>query len=687
MLAAVAALLAALSASAEAPTLYGVKTYCEQGCSSGVYTLKAEKDAQPEVYWRDGDMMGNGGAVYDGNHLYVLSYLDFFGELYWTYQTCDVETKTYSYKFLQDMSFSDVGSAMTYDPSNGNVYSVCIDPDDVTKFTLSTMDTITARKTVVAPIERMCAMASTADGRLYGIDMDGNLKTIDKYTGATELVGSTGVKPYVNQSAVIEYATETMYWCAYTEEGGFLYSVDIHTAEATLLSELNDKMQLVGLFILQSADVAGTPESATSLTADFAKGSLTGSLTFTLPTTDTDGKTLTSAIDWAVTCGGTTLADGTAEPGADVKADVTLPAAGNCQLFVTTSNAAGNGRPASISFWAGNDTPCSVTDLTLTVDGADATLTWNISDKGINGGYVDTDNVVYEIIRGPHEQKITDTHRSTTFTETIDTEGVNPLMYAVIPSFDGRKGEIAVSQNVNTGEYWRVPFVEDLSDIFRQLVFTIDDSNYDKCTWQYGEEFGAMYCMWPLEPTSDDWLISPAVWLEEGKTYQAFYNVRSEGKWNYDRQEYEGVYCGTLSCHLGDTPAPEAMTRQLGKPCEPFEITWQEMTSEPFEAERTGIHYFGLHHTGPCSIYYALVNRMGVNEVDPTTAIPTVTAAPAVSVDGHTLRVAAQAGGIRVVTPEGRTVAATSAATLETELESGIYIVVTPTATVKTAVR
>ena len=61
-----------IKASAEVPVIYGFQTFSDSDSPKGVYTVRAEKDAQPEIYWSDGDLMGNGGAVYVEGKYYVL---------------------------------------------------------------------------------------------------------------------------------------------------------------------------------------------------------------------------------------------------------------------------------------------------------------------------------------------------------------------------------------------------------------------------------------------------------------------------------------------------------------------------------------------------------------------------------------------------------------------------------------
>jgi hypothetical protein len=207
--------LATLTAtvSAQTPvTLYGVNTYDTNQNMSGVYTVEAVENAQPELYWGNSEMLGNGGAVYDNEKLYILSYLNFNDMLIWWYLICDIEAQTHTCIYPDDFGIADAGSAQTYDPTTGTAYSICLNADDPTKFTLSTINLADGAKKKVADIEQqLVAMSFTANGILYGIGVDGNLYTVDKTDASLTLIGATGIHPKSsNQSAAIDYETNVM---------------------------------------------------------------------------------------------------------------------------------------------------------------------------------------------------------------------------------------------------------------------------------------------------------------------------------------------------------------------------------------------------------------------------------------------------------------------------------------------
>lgn len=680
----------AMEAADNPVTLYGVKIYCEGGGSSGLYSVEATPGAQPQLCWSDGDMIGNAGVVYADGTMYVLTYLDFYGMEVWSYLTCDVENKTYDFAMPEYLEFTDVGSASTYDPATGNVYTICIDGDDTSQVTLSTMDVATAKKTPVSRISRMAALAADRQGTLYGIGMDGVLYKIDKHTAATTAVGSTGLVPNVNNTAVIDYATGVMYWNAYTEDGGALYTVDVTTAEATLVTKFDPSFQFDGLFIKQTAQNDGAPEQPTGVSANFEGGSLAGDICFVMPSVDVDGGQLTGELAYKVSVAGKVLSEGTGMPGSEVKAPVEVDRRGNYQFLVEVSNDSGTARPSTLWRYVGLDDPKEVENLTVTIDGMVATLTWDLPETGVNGGYIDPEDVKYVIVRGPYEKLMSSDFRGNTYMETLDWTGVEPLMYGVHAYVDeSYVTDMVFSNIVTVGEFVTVPYEQDFTDIFRQLVFTAFDNNGDQCTWMYDQELESMVCNWPLADTSDDWFVSPAIMLEAGETYRTVATVRSEGKWNYTNQEYEDVFAGNLSISLGSEADPSAMTTVLLEPTEVYSKELHDLSSGLFTVPVSGKYYVGLHHSGPRSIYYTLLNKLVVKAeaADGVTSVEASEAFTATAVDGG-IAIENPAGmTVSVVAMDGRNVATVTSRSAIVNASPGVYLVVSAGVTTKVAVR
>lgn len=686
------ALAAAASASAEVPVLYGLITYSdEEAYSKGIYTVDATADAQPVLYWADGDMTGNGGAVYAEGTYYVLSYMNLMGTMYWGYQICDIAEKTYDYKFSSAYSAKDAGSAITYDPQTGGTYSICIDETDISKYTLSLMDLETGIKTPVARVEKLInAMAATIDGVLYGIAEDGNLYTINKQTAELTLVGPTGVTPQSNQSAVIDYDTNQMYWAAYTSEGGFLYTVDITTGAATKLSTFEHKQQLVGITLLQSSVRQTAPVQPTDVQFCFDKASLNGEVSFVMPTLNLMNEALEGTLSYTVATGAEILAEGTASAGETVTASVSLKEGGNVAFSIVIKNAAGDAsKPFAATHWVGMDVPAAVENLSLTADGSTIHLTWEQSETGEHGGYVDPSEVCYLITRASDGTVAATEHKGTTFSETLDIQGLKKYTYAVTPFIGANRGQATLSNACTVGDHLKVPFTENfVNNPDNFSVYTVTDPDEDGNTWEYSTYNNTVSSNWTWMSEFNSWMYTPMIDLEAGVNYTVSVEVASEGQEDWSQPGYPLLdeYAGHLSVYLfNDSNVDAYMTLINDKVVEA--IAPETLSSETFTVETSGAYYLGFHHHGPSNYTAMLLNSISMTAE--TTGISEIGS------DGN-IKISTVAGGIAIENPDGCGVAIYSvdgklmhsgASSANVQLPAGMYIVRTPEASVKCIVK
>ncbi len=675
-------------------TLYGVKRYNISGANSGLYSIEVTPGAQPQLVWADGDMIGNAGSVYADGTLYVLSYLEFMGITAWGYQVCDVEAQTYDFSASDDLVLRrDVAGCLTYDPSTNVIYAVCLADETGANFDLCAMDKATGIKTHLYRLpRRVFTLAATADGEIYGVADDGVLYQISKYNGDMSPIGSTGLIPTADQCAVIDYETNVMYWCAYTEAGGGLYTTDITTGTTVEVTHFDDGWQFSGIFLKQVAQAASAPQGVDELTAIFEGASLSGNLEFVLPTKDIQGQDLKSDVSYSITLSGSELASGSGAPGEKITASVTVPAAGSHCFVVTALSNGMAGLAANTELWVGMDTPKAVTDCKLTLDGEVVTTTWELPERGVNGGYVDHSKVRYVIERGPEELIVSTDCQGTTFVETVHRNGVYPVMYRITPYIDELKGEGVITDWIRVGGHFEPPFTIDFNDPFNSLVVDVIDANGDRCTWRYDRDYECMLCEWPISSDfkRDDWMITVPVSLTEGLWYEIGANVASQGKWDYEAQQYVDTYAGELALYVGREPSVGAMTDKVVD----YEIveSMEFMNrSAAFMAPETGMYYIGVHLRGGIdrgNIYDALVRSISVSSGSGIESVEADSAQFSAVAVGGGISIANPTGAaVRVVSIAGQVVAATSEPQAMVSLRPGIYVVTSGSHTVKIVVR
>lgn len=695
--------VAVTAMAAEAPTLFGVWRNVEAGARPGIFTFKAEPDAQPEFVYGNGELRPTGSAAYtDNGQLYILNYLEFYEEYYWSMMTYNFTSRNFeedwknNYRQLDDMDlYRDVSGDTTYDPTSDLIYCIGLKGKGLGIYSLKIMDRETGRKTWVADFpQRVHAIACTAKGQLYGISTDGYLCRIDKHTGELDPVGFTGLIPDKDSAAVIDYETNTMYWSAYTEaNGGELYSVDLSNGKAMFLSRYDNNYQFANLFIEQTAHTATAPQVVKDLVPTFEGASLSGTVNFTLPSLDTNGNPLSGTVNYAVSVDGKEVAKGSGEPGEAVAPAVTVEKAGIVR-FVVNVDCYGEAGPAvSDERWIGMDTPQAVTDLLVTVDGNEFTVSWNLPERGINGGFVDHSLVRYQIYRGPENVCVASAHEGTTFTETVVRDGVYPVMYFVTPIVEGLEGEGVLGNTILLGDHVDAPVAFDMSDPYLCMGFESVDSNNDLCTWEWNVLHGYMACWWPMstDRLRDDWLYTPAIRLEADCDYIVKINLAAEGQWVVEKEDFEDFFAGELAVYLDSADETENFHNELLAKEEVTKCKWYDRVSDSFRFNKETFVKVGLHSTGGIeegNVYKILVSKIEVAKADNSGVAEVIGGDfSALGLDGG-LRISNPAGAsVKVFTLDGRLAAQTSAIDAYVSLPAGLYIVTDGAKTLKLAVR
>lgn len=132
----------------------------------------------------------------------------------------------------------------------------------------------------------------------------------------------------------------------------------------------------------------------------------------------------------------------------------------------------------------------------------------------------------------------------------------------------------------------QLPYINTFETVEEQAAFSIIDGNGDGTTWGYimntDDEHYARYSYSDIND-ADDWLVSPAIWLEAGKVYLMAFDTRIA-----DSEE-------SIEVKMGKEAAAEAMTTQV---INPTEVTWEAnktLINDHVAVDESGYYYFGIH--------------------------------------------------------------------------------------------
>ncbi len=492
----------------------------------GAYKFSTTSDDITSLYTDNYYMNMNGGAVFYNDVLHGSNYYEYEGTLYYVYSyefnTDTWEQKGYGTSSSED--FSIIAYATAWDPTTGKVYAFNRD-NDGSSVDFSILDYSVPTATKIASVGRTyVALAINGQGKAYAIGLDGNLYSVDKSTGTTSLIGSTGVAPAeVLQSAVFDTKTGTLYWAAINaDKTSSLYEVDPTTGTATKIRDFNDGEEFVAIFVPTVANPE-TPSPATNLSANFDGGKLSGIIEFDMPTTNISNGKLTGSVNYVVVAEETdTLATGQSEAGSHVTTAVTMKKAGKHTIAVVLSNEAGMSKAAKIETqWVGPDEPYVVENVTCSIDTVTgkAQLSWSPVNKGWNEGYVNPNEITYTVKDFYTDEVLAEDLKDTVLTIPLQKGDYRPYRYTVQSFYNGVPSEWGTAcAPIKWGNPLTAPYTNKADNHLDYDVLDIVDANDDGSYFKFSSK-GLSLQNFYQTTSFDDWAVLPPVYLEVGRLY------------------------------------------------------------------------------------------------------------------------------------------------------------------------
>lgn len=451
----------------------------------------------------------------------------------------------------------EVFTDMTYDYSTRSMLAIGMGSSPETK-SIKSIDLTTGEATTLCIIQvefTVIALACDYSGRLYGIVNDGYVGEIDKTTGQFYSKGHVGIMPRYIQSMEFDHSEGVLYWAAIDHTGaatlrvvdlsGNAQSENVSTAIGSIGP--NGTTEIAGLYIPFTPLSIDAPGKVTSITiqSDPTKNPLEATISWINPTkklnetTDLPGN-LTGV---KVYRNGTLIATVTSSLSAGANASYTdnnIPQAGKYEYSLVAVNAEGNGYPSKKSLFIGEDVPAAPNAVTLAREGNDAVIKWEASNIGLNGGYINKNNLKYTITRLPDNIVVAQDLAATTYKD-IDLPIVKTYSYSVQAKTTVGIGGVAVSNEMVLGESYSIPYGCDFesNDVFAPWT-VINLNNDDHCTWARTAEGTARY-WFNVWSNADDWMISPAIYMPVGR-YTLSFDYRCSS--SDDRNEKMKVFYG-----------------------------------------------------------------------------------------------------------------------------------------------
>lgn len=598
------------------PTIYGTVIFSNNWTSAtrarGVYSFPASATNFALTQEKVDNSVFNAmnGYGYDGIYSFTNAVAGSYSNNYYLnhYST---DSWTPSAEATQLYSSSYIGTDLAYDPTTEKVYGVFPNSGyGADHLIFGTLDPDAGYNNVaeIASFDslRIVAIAASQQGQIYAFSTQGDLYRMDKATGARTLVGNTGVTPSdFLQSAAFDPKTGNLYWAStLADSTSALYSVDTATAKATQVLRFPHDEEIVGLYIPAPVAEDDAPAAVYNLRADFANGSLTGTVSFQAPAKTYVGGSLTGDLTYYIIANTDTIATGSTRSGADVTATVTLPREGQTQVKVAVKNAAGLGPVAKTSFWAGYDKPLPPARPSLNLNKVlgRAIVSWDKVTESVHGSYVDAANVTYDVIRYPGAVKVSQGQKANSFQEIIPRSSLANVYYQVIAKNGTQVSDTATTNSETYGDAFKVPFKDDLTNSNDPYIgfYSVVDHNQDGTTWT--RSYSGLRYSYNMTNAADDWLLTPPVHFEQGKDYMLTATVHAG---------YSGTERLAIGFGLG-TDTVGAYRQILA----PTEVKGTDGTTikERFTPGADGDYRVGFHALSDADQYYLYLDSLSIEE-------------------------------------------------------------------------
>lgn len=437
---------------------------------------------------------------------------------------------------------------MTYDPKTNRIFGLHYDTS-ANKSYIYEIDRKTLDIALVATIDKVLFYTLAADnGSLYAV-RKGSMKSylskidissINKTTKTCEYsdLGNTNI--YLgdySQTMEFDKTTHRLWWMAQTADGNaYLVELNPQTGAQIKKEFIDNEMQLLGMGIPYQyvADSAPSYPRAFKATAD-AKGALSAQLSWTTPSVSYLGAKLSALTGTKVYRNDQLVYTSTETTQGKSVAWTDRPSTDGYYIYkVVPYNAAGDGVYKEFAAYVGEDLPGAPQNVTLTTHGGNAEITWAAPEKGQHGGYFDNASMKYNVVRMPDNKVVVEGTTSLRATDAVSVQ--KGYTYVVTAVNKKGVGASATSKTMSFGPEDSVPFTSSLTtqDDFDRWV-TVDKNN-DGNTWTfYKPTQTTTYDR--CDQNADDWLYTPALKFEKGKTYQVRYTYSSANWVTPDKHE------------------------------------------------------------------------------------------------------------------------------------------------------
>lgn len=473
----ISAMVGMITMNAAAPDFYGVMLYSDNSYKPTIDKFRAGYSVEPVTQMDLSPMSGCSGTYMNGDYYYMAYSSNSSGAIT-SVDWVRIDPISWSVKSKKSQNYAvGVCMDMTFDATTQTIFGISAVSDVLVK-----IDAETGEATPFAETRPFYTLSADAAGQLFGIALDsetreGVLYSINKLTGNSLKIGSTGVKLLTDdsgsvacfQTAAFSSANGLLYWAVTSYDGASsIYRIDVATGKASYLSSFPEGKTYVGLFEIPEPENPNVPATVEDVKTIVQNGSdYRVTIGFKTPETTAGGESLTklNSVKIYRTSAETPiyLLDNP-EAGAEYSWTDKNPEAGFNVYKIICSNDNGESLPVYTSAFCGDDYPNAPNNIKISNDkDGYPHITWSAPTTGLNGLDLDQSTLKYNVIRdnnGIEEivgSQITDLH----FTDkSIDMSRQSYPYYYVQAISTAGEGKRAFGGGTYVGPPYKLPFEE-----------------------------------------------------------------------------------------------------------------------------------------------------------------------------------------------------------------------------------
>ena len=450
--------------------------------------------------------------------------------------------------------------------------------------------------TLIAPLadtEDACLSLcyNSTDNEIYGINGKYEFVKVSK-DGNQSAIMSLDIEDggHYNSGLVYNPSSQLYYWnIIRNDESTAMATIDAATGKLDIYEEFSNNEQFRSLFTTDEKADPLQPKRPVAGVANFLEGTLTGTVTFTLPTELYSGSKIEGTVDYETFVDEMPYSSDKGAPGAEVAVEFAV-SQGMHSFGIKAKVEGYESSMASVNAYVGHDNPLAPENVVFT----GSEVTWDASSPdniGFHGGYVNSSEIRYRVsLNG----EVIGTTSATSISAQIPEEAQLAVFTAeVVAECNGLESTPSSSNGVVAGNALRLPqYIMPTPEEFE--ISTVVDNNEDEISWalQYDWDTDDYYLQTGFsaeDERMDDWYFLPKMMFDDSSKYYSFSFQVALGDAYYQNEFVEVALC--------NQPDPKSVvTPNIINEFTPASSDFQEVLGH-FKVNQPGVYYIGIHCT------------------------------------------------------------------------------------------